>query len=243
MSTNKPICYGINFEGGKIIKHVLQSKHCIAYANVQIAMDAPYHGRVADEKLRNKGRSELQFPSKYGYSDVLVQCKLYNIIKLAQEKHPNTKIIMQIARGRSGISMYDEVLRNVLFPLGLIHPDGKPYTKKFKLLYGYRSTDYFQSSRMKTNFIFINIGMFAVLTDVNRVSVGQICNPAITYDIIDSDMNITGKRTFNENKNILNSFPDISKITLCGIADDMPFITPDVYSKQKIKWLLQSIQM
>ena len=56
-------------------------------------------------------------------------------------------------------------------------------------------------------------------------------------------MNITGKRTFNDNKNILNSFPDISKITLCGIADDMPFITPDVYPKQKINWLLQSIQM
>lgn len=240
---NTSICYGINYEGGKIIKYVLQSKHCIGYANVQIAMDAPYHGRVADEKLRNKGRSELQFPPKYGYSDVLVQCKLYNIIKHIQEKHPNTKIIMQIARGRSGISMYDEVLLPVLFPLGLVHSNGKPYTKKFKLLYGYRSSDYFQSSRMKTDFVFINIGMFAVLTNATEVKVGQICNPITTYDIIDSDMNISGKRSFNENKNILNSFSDISKITLCGIADDMPFITPDIYSKQKINWLLQSIQI
>ena len=240
---NKTTSYGINYEGGKIIKHVLQSKHCIAYANIQIAMDAPYDGRVADEKLRNKGRSELQFPPKYGYSDLFVQCKLYNIIKHIREKHPDTKIIMQIARGRSGISMYNEVLLPVLFPLGLIHPDGTPYTKKFKLLYGYRSSDYFQSSRMKTDFVFINIGMFAVLTNANQIKVGQICNPAITYDILDMNMNINGKSTFNDNKNVLNSFPDISKITLCGIADDMPFITPDVYPKQKIKRLLQTIKM
>jgi len=243
-NSNKPLCCGINYEGGKIIKHILQqqSKHCLAYANVQIAMDAPYHGRVADEKLRDKGRSELQFPPKYGYSDVLVQCKLYKIIQHIQEKYPNKKIVMQIARGRSGLSMYEEVLRPVLFPLGLIHSDGTPYNKKFKLVYGYRSTDYYQSSRMKTDFIFINIGMFAVLTNVSQINVGQICNPVITYDIIDSDMNISGKRTFYDNKNVLNSFQDISKITLCGIADDMPFITPDVYSKQKIKWLLHSIQ-
>ena len=49
MSSNKPVCCGINFEGGKIIKHILQSNYCKGYANVQIAMDAPYHGRVADE--------------------------------------------------------------------------------------------------------------------------------------------------------------------------------------------------
>lgn len=241
MSTNKPVCCGINFEGGKIIKHVLQSKHCVSYANVQIAMDAPYHGRVADEKLRNKGRSELQFPPKYGYSDVLVQCKLYKIIQRIQEKYPNTKIIMQVARGRSGISMYDEVLRDVLFPLGLVNANGAHNAKKFKLLYGYRSTDYYQCSRAKTDFVFINIGMFAVLTNIQKVKVGEICNPTTTYDIVDTDMNITGKREFNDNKNILNSFPDISKITLCGIADDMPFITPDVYSKQKINWLLRSV--
>jgi hypothetical protein len=241
MSSNKPVCCGINFEGGKIIKHVLQSKHCVAYANVQIAMDAPYHGRVADEKLRNKGRSELQFPPKYGYSDVLVQCKLYKIIQHIQDKYPNTKIVMQIARGRSGISMYDEVLRPVLFPLGLVNADGAPHAKKFKLLYGYRSTDYYQCSRAKSNFVFMNIGMFAVLTNANNVSVGEICNPTITYDVVDTDMNISGKRVFNDNKNVLNSFSDISKITLCGIADNMPFITPDVYSKQKINWLLRTI--
>jgi hypothetical protein len=240
MSSNKAVCCGINFEGGKIIKHVLQSKYCRAYANIQIAMDAPYHGRVADEKLRNKGRSELQFPPKYGYSDILVQCKIYKIIQHVQEKYPDTKIVMQIARGRSGLSMYDEVLRPILFPLGLISSDGVPKDSKLKVVYGYKSADYYQCSRAKSNFVFINIGMFAVLSNVNNVRVGSICNPTITYNVSDIDMRVTGKHTFN-NKNILNTFPDIPKIILCGIADDMPFITPDVYSKQQINRLLDTI--
>ncbi len=50
---NHPIPVGINYEGGKIISHVLKyPQQCIAYANCQIAMDAPYHGRVADESHR-----------------------------------------------------------------------------------------------------------------------------------------------------------------------------------------------
>jgi len=240
MFSNKTVCCGINFEGGKIIKHILQSKYCRAYANVQIAMDAPYHGRVADEKLRDKGRSELQFPAKYGYSDILVQCKIFRIIEYIQEKYPDTKIVMQIARGRSGLSMYDAVLRPVLFPMGLITSDGVPKNSKLKVVYGYKSTDYYQCSRVKSNFVFINIGMFAVLSNVNNVRVGSICNPIITYDIADTDMNVNGKYTFN-NKNILNTFTDIPKIILCGIADDMRFITPDVYSKQQINTLLHAI--
>lgn len=239
---SKPVCVGINYEGGKIIQHVLQSKQCVAYANVQIAMDAPYSGRVADEKLRDKGRSELQFHPKYKYSDILVQCKLYKILQSIQQHHPNTKIVMQIARGRSGISMYNEVLRPVLFPFGLINSDGECNVKKLKVLYGYRRKDYYQYSRAKTRFVFINIGMFAVLTNVNNVAVGTICNPVITYDIHDMNMNISRKYTFNDNKNILNSFSDIPKIILCGIEDDMPFITPDVYTKQQINNLLHKIK-
>ena len=46
MSNENIECNGINFEGGKIIKYILQSKNCIAYANIQIAMDAPYDDRV-----------------------------------------------------------------------------------------------------------------------------------------------------------------------------------------------------
>ena len=34
-------------------------------------------------------------------------------------------------------------------------------------------------------FIFVNIGMFAVLTNVDKVKVGKICNPNRTYIITD----------------------------------------------------------
>ncbi len=90
MSKNNIQCYGINFEGGKIIKYILESKNCIAYANIQIAMDAPYDGCVADEKLRNLGRSELQFDKKYDYSDLYAQCQLYSIFECINKKYSDT---------------------------------------------------------------------------------------------------------------------------------------------------------
>jgi hypothetical protein len=241
MSKQKYSCVGINYEGGKIIKHILESKYCVAYANIQIAMDAPYDGRVADEKLRDKGRSELQFDPKYKYSDVLVQYKLYMVLNYIQEKYPDTKIIIQIARGRSGISMYNEVIKPILPPFELTNSNGNENPKKIKIVYGYRANDYFKYSSIKSNFVFINIGMFAVLTNVDTIPVGTVCNPVMTYDVNDISMNVTEKHIFNDNKNILNAFFDVPKIILCGIADNMPFITPDVYSKRKINNLLKKI--
>jgi len=232
-------CYGINFEGGKIIKYILESKNCIAYANVQIAMDAPYNGRVADEKLRNLGRSELQFDKKYEYSDLFVQCKLYSILEYVNNKYPNTKIIIQIARGRSGISMFDEVLKPIMKILGLVDNNNNLISRKCKIIYGYRSTDYFNYSSQKNNFVFINIGMFAVLTNYKNIRVGQICNPLITFDVLNTDMEISEKYLFNDKKNILNKIDNISKIILYGIADDMPFITPHEYSIKKINKLIK----
>jgi len=240
MST-KIKCFGINFEGGKIIKHVLETKQCIAYANIQIAMDAPYHGRVADEKLRNKGRSELQFPKKYGYSDSLVQDKISQILKYIKENYPNIKVIMQIARGRSAINMYEEVLKPILQEYNLVSEDGNINPRKFKIVNGYRSKNYFKYSSTKSDFIFLNIGMFAVLTNVSKINVGQICNPIITYDVINTDLKFKGKHVFTDKKNILNTFSNIPKILLFGIDDTMPFITPDVYPKEKINKLLKSV--
>ena len=46
---------GLNYEGGKIIKHVLNDQSCVAFANVQIRMDAPWLGEVADESRRQSG--------------------------------------------------------------------------------------------------------------------------------------------------------------------------------------------
>ena len=66
----------------------------MAYANVQIAMDAPFGGRVADEKVRKK-------------SDNLLQETLNNILEVAQTI--KTKIVVvQVAE-----PMIDEVIKHV----------------------------------------------------------------------------------------------------------------------------------
>ena len=239
MSNENIECNGINFEGGKIIKYILQSKNCIAYANIQIAMDAPYNNRVADEKLRNLGRSELQFDKKYRYSDLYVQCQIYSILEYINKKYPETKIIIQIARGRSGISMFDEVLKPIMNIFGFIDKKEKLITKKCIIIYGYRTKDYFKYSSQKNDFVFLNIGMFAVLTNPRNIRVGQICNPVITYDVLNTEMEVSGKHIFSDKKNILNSFTTICKILLYGIADDMPFITPKEYPIKKINKLIK----
>ncbi len=202
-------------------------------------MDAPYNGRVADEKLRNLGRSELQFDKKYRYSDLYVQCQLYSILEYIDKKYPETKIIIQIARGRSGISMFDQVLKPIMNILGFIDKKEQLISKKCTIVYGYRTRDYFKYSYQKNDFVFINIGMFAVLTNPKNIRVGRICNPLITYDVLNTEMEISGKYIFSDKKNILNSFTHISKILLYGIADDMPFITPKEYPIKKINKLFE----
>ena len=107
---------GINYEGGKIISHILKSENCIAYANCQIAMDAPYHGRVADETIRSKGRSEVQFP---GYTDEYLISQLEQIFNYIKKNYPNIKIVIQIARGRSAVSMKDEIIGPILSKLNI----------------------------------------------------------------------------------------------------------------------------
>ena len=226
---------GINYEGGKIISHILKSENCIAYANCQIAMDAPYHGRVADESIRSKGRSELQFP---GYTDEYLISKFEEIFNYIKINYPNIKIVIQIARGRSAISMKNEIIDPILLKLKIKETD-------YEFKSGYRSTDYY-TPRDTKEFVFVNIGMFAVLTNVENTKVGQICNPTetvIATELISeltpdkkilSDYSIT---SFDNKKNILSNMT-FQKIKLIGIADNMPFVTPDVYPNSSINELI-----
>jgi hypothetical protein len=148
---------------------------------------------------------------------------------------------MQIARGRAGISMFNEVISPALSPLSLLESNGTPNADKLQVIYGYRSTDYFDYTKINSDFIFVNVGMFAVLTNSDIINVGMICNPIISYSIIDSTMRVSNEAHFDDNKNILNKFNDISKIILFGIADNMPFITPDIYPKTSIDTLINNI--
>ena len=225
-----PQIYTINYEGGKIISHVTKSKYCVGYANIQIAMDTPYHGRVADETIRSNGRSETQFKN---YNEKKLISKLVEIFKCIKTK--NKMIIIQIARGRSADPMFNEVIKPILEKLKII---------EYEIKNGYRTSDYYNYKKIKQEFIFVNIGMIAILTNPKKIKVGEICNPIITYQIKDFDeekqkfkINLKKYENFDEEKNILNNF-NIKKIILYGINDNMKFVIPSVYSFPSIKKLI-----
>jgi hypothetical protein len=226
---------GINYEGGKIITHILGFPNCIAYANCQIAMDAPYHGRVADESVRKVARSETQFP---GYSEEYLISQLEEIFGFINEHYFNKKIVIQIARGRAGPPMVQEVILPILTKLSIA---------KYEFVYGYRSDKYYTpgphpepSSGLDNEFVFVNIGMFAVLDKVESTRVGEICNPSETVVVssisddktkLISDLRIT---RFDDGKNILNKIPKFKKFLLFGIGDHMAFITPADYPRETV---------
>ena len=221
---------GINYEGGKIIDHILKFDSCLGYVNCQIAMDAPYHKvpRVADESIRSSGRSESQF---IGYDENKLKNDLKSIFKYIQDKYKKTLIVIQVARGRSASITIQEVILPVLTELGI---------NLYKFSTGYRSTDYYHHSG-KSKFIFFNYGMFAELSENNDIKVGQICNPIASYKIKNyNDLDgfkILKKKTNHKNKNILDNF-NFPKLIIYGIDDSMKFITPDIYKKKFIKKLL-----
>lgn len=225
---------GINFECGKIITHILDKcgDKCVGWANCQIGMDAPYHGRVADETHRNLGRSEKNFP---GYQENALIKNLTQIFNYSKQTYPETKIIIQIARGRSYKQMFDEVIKPILDEL---------FITNYHVSNGYKSVDYFACDKDNLNeqFVFINIGMFAVLTQPENIYVGELCNPVLTWNILDYDGRfIYEENPYNfatHNKNILNHFSNIKKIKLFGIADNMKFVTPDVYSQTSVQELI-----
>lgn len=233
--SNNAFVAGINFEGGKIIKHIKQFEQCVAYANCQVAMDAPFHStpRVADESVRSSGRSESQF---HGYDEEKLKNKLEEILDLIKVKYPATRVVIQIARGRSSEPTYLEVIKPVLDKVGI----NDVVTK-----YGYRSTDYYVPLDDKP-FVFLNYGMFAELSDNIDVQVGEICNPVVTYDVSSYDPEKGfefGNRTsfLEDEKNLLNELEDIKKLTLFGIADQMKFITPAEYKKEHVLGMIDSV--
>jgi hypothetical protein len=154
---------GINYEAGKIIDHVLKYEECVAFANCQIVMDAPYHGRIADENIRSQGRSETLY---HGYNENILISDLEKIFMHIKHEYENIHMIIQIARGRSAESMAKTVVLPILDKLNI---------NKYNLIYGYKTHDYFKYEAIlkpNTPFIFINIGMFAVLNNVDSVNIG-----------------------------------------------------------------------
>ena len=77
---------GVNFEAGKIIDNVRHLPNCLAYANCQISMDAPFSDRVADDAIRTVGRSELAFVS-HGYDENALILKFREIVSSIKDKY------------------------------------------------------------------------------------------------------------------------------------------------------------
>lgn len=232
---------GINYEGGKIIRHILENYkgQCIGYANVQIVMDAPYAPtpRVAPDNIRGVNRSEVQFDPECDSRTIHGLNLLFDKIDQIQTQ-PDFEIIIQVARGKSAQWMINDVLNKFML------------TKKYRYRFvtGYRRKDYFKGE-ISGNFIFINIGMFAVLdedkyhcVDKNNneeLKVGQICNPIYTYDInryINGIFYIGSRKpdNFKDESNLLNGINEIKPLTLFGIDDGMPFILPTIYMPHDI---------
>ena len=67
--------------------------------------------------------------------------------KFLIERNPDIKIVVQIARGRAGKLMYDEVLKQIFERLQITN---------ITIVYGYRTPDYYKPST-RDNFVFVNI--------------------------------------------------------------------------------------
>ena len=237
---------GINFESGKIINHIITKYcNCKGWANCQIAMDAPFGGRVADEEIRKKGPSEKSFED---YDEEKLILNLEKILTYIKNTYGNITIVIQIARGRAAEPMFLNIIKPILEKLDI---DKEKYIVK----YGYRTTDYYNSD-LSEDFIFINIGMFAVLTNIDEIYVGELCNPVQTWNILnylkeeeeeeeeEEEFKFEYEDTIynwetNPN-NILSNIDgcEFKKIKLFGITDEMKFITPTEYNKTAIDKLI-----
>lgn len=129
--------------------------------------------------------------------------------------------------------LYNDVIRPIIQKFGF---------SDAIIVFGYKTKDYYSPSDSEP-FVFVNIGMFAILTNIDLIRVGQICNSMSTYEILGYDIKLgcdikSGFITnfvpivFND-KNILLNLP-LTHITLFGLADNMEFVTPHAYDKDYI---------
>jgi len=224
---------GINYEGGKIIKHVLkQADDCVAYANVQIRMDSPWHGQVADESQRHLGPSETQFD---GYSERRSQMisQLTRVFQKAKDLIETAgdiqKLIVQIARGKA----CEWFIPDIIMPI--IERLGSQIQSKIEIIKGYRSINYYNHKSSDGKFIFINIGMFASVT-VSQIV--EVCVPMQTLDLTfeNTDLKVC---CWNEHTDDLGIKLGLTPMILAGLPDDAPFIEPSKYDHMTIMSLFK----
>ncbi len=195
-------------------------------------MDAPYDGIVATEEIRLIGPTETQLEE---YNEEKLIMSLNMIFDYIITNFKQTLIIIQIARGKSSFNTI-YLLRNIL----------KNISKnqiEYVIQCGYKSENYFHIPAKK--FVFVNIGMVARLTYIYDFPAGTVLNPitSVDLDLAFDEMVITNIRSHSDNLNILNNFTIIQKIILFGISDNMPFITPNDYIKEKMQILIDNVDL
>lgn len=230
-----PAVLGVNYEGGKIVAHAESFDACVGVLNVQVAMDAPFQGAVAHEAVRAAGRSETQFP---GYD----AARLAKGVATALEEAANAAaaaganhLVVQVARGRSADSFWAELAH--LLPVAFQPPAGTA-----TVVHGYRSSDYFSSPTAP--FVAVNLGMFARLSDAAAVPPGAVFVPASSVDLQPRQQREAGwTPTTRRLRYAADGSPapgskclptSLPKCALLGLADDMPFVTPQSYELEAL---------
>lgn len=227
---------GINYEAGKIIDHIKKFKNCIAYANCQIATNAPFYSNCVNmDDLEITHKNETSFVEYYDISLIEQLKKLFNYIKL---NFHNVNLVIQIARGKSAKSMIHDIINPILQNVGIVH---------FNIVTGYKTHEYYVPTN-KSPFIFVNIGTFAVLfhnTGIENIKIGKVYNVTQSYNLISYDKSkhvftVDKKlKSYTEKKNILNQIPEFDKLKLFGLSDNMQFVSPHTYTFTSINLLLK----
>jgi hypothetical protein len=229
---------GINYEGGKIIKHIMKQKGVVAYANVQIRMDSPWHGEIADDSKRNLGPFETQFTNYTHRRSQMIE-KLTLVFRKAQDIIEESKdvdqLIVQIARGKAAEWFIPDII------LPIIESLSSQVKSMVKIIKGYRTNDYYinhsSSLEKSEKFVFINIGMFASVTPSQLV---EVCVPIYTLDITMNgrDLNVL---CWNKHVNDFGATIGLTPMILAGIPDDAPFIVPDKYDYMTVSSLFKNV--
>ena len=257
---------GVNFEGHKIGHHALRLGARFVL-NLQIAMDAPFHGDVADESTRAAGPSEEGFE---GYNREVMVAGLRRgaqALRDAMEGKSSrfdearvgqavNTLIIQIARGRRAPDFQRDVMEPII--QSVFFADARTSTLNVVYVHGYRSTSYFTTvgdhetaeTRAAGAAAVLNVGMFARI-GTHRPQPGQVfacmSGRSIEMDPITNrprHCEHAGENVGDHRGGEVVATDGIlldgglPHVHLLGLADSMPFVTPDQYKEQDLLSLL-----
>lgn len=223
---------GVNYEGHKITEHALRCG-AVCTLNMQVAMDAPFLGEVADEATRATGPAEASFS---GFDrGVMLEGISKGINACAGEcrRLGATTLVVQVARGRSAQSFLETSIAPYL-----------PADLDVKIYCGYQSVDFFPPPAAKVLFGFINIGMFARLTAgvlpgevfacVDGLAVQATSGVGALRVVAGAWQDAKAGRGIAVGSHGSVLAAGLPLVRLLGIADDMPFVTPSDYSRDEL---------